>query len=74
MEVIYGYPLILRLAMLLPLILIFPAAGAVIYAALAWRQSFWSLAGRIHYTLVSLTAVVFIWQLDYWHLLGWRLG
>jgi hypothetical protein len=73
MEAIYGYPLILRLAMLLPLISIVPAAGALIYAALAWRQGFWGLAGRIHYTLVSLAAAVLVWQLDYWHLLGWRL-
>jgi len=73
MEVIYGYPLILRLAMLLPLISIVPAAGALVYAALAWRQGFWSLAGRIHYTLVSLAAAALVWQLDYWHLLGWRL-
>lgn len=73
MEVVYGYPLILRLAMLLPLISIVPAAGALIYAALAWKQSFWGLGGRIHYTLVSLAIVVFVGQLDYWHLLGRRL-
>lgn len=73
MEVIYGYPLILRLAMLLPLISIVPAAGALIYAALAWKQSFWGLAGRIHYTLISLAIVAFVWQLSYWHLFGLRL-
>jgi hypothetical protein len=73
MEAIYGYPLLLRLAMLLPMISIAPAAGALVYAALAWKRSFWSLGGRIHYTLVSLAAVVWVWQLDYWHLLGWRL-
>lgn len=41
-------------------------------AVLAWRRSFWSLAGRIHYTLVAAAAGAFVWFLSYWNLLGYR--
>jgi hypothetical protein len=30
------------------------------------------LAGRVHYTLVTVAAVAFMWFLNYWNLLGWR--
>jgi hypothetical protein len=74
MEIIYGYPLLLRLGMLLPLLSMIPAAGALVYAWLAWRDGYWGLAGRVHHTLVALAIPVFLWQLQYWHLLGWRLS
>jgi pimeloyl-ACP methyl ester carboxylesterase len=73
MEVIYGYPLVLRLGMLLPLISMIPAVASLVHAGLAWRDGYWGIAGRVHYTLVGLAIVVFLWQLSYWHLLGWRL-
>src|SRR5215212_5601125 len=46
--------------------------GALIYSALAWKKSYWSIAARVHYTLVTLAAVAFVWFLNYWNLLGWR--
>jgi len=46
--------------------------GALVYTALAWKDSYWSIAGRIYYTLVTVAAVAFIWFLNYWNLLGWR--
>ena len=39
---------------------------------LAWRERYWSLAGRLHYTLVTLGALGFVWWLSYWNLLGFR--
>jgi pimeloyl-ACP methyl ester carboxylesterase len=73
MDIIYGYPLLLRLGMLLPLLSMIPAVGALVYAGLAWKDGYWGFAGRVHYTLVTLATAVFLWQLNYWHLLGWRL-
>jgi hypothetical protein len=46
--------------------------GLVIFATLAWRGEYRSLAGRMHYTLVTLVAVAFVWLLNYWNLLGFR--
>ncbi len=36
-------------------------------------KSVWSVAGRVHYTLVTLAALGFTWWLSYWNLLGFRL-
>ena len=73
MAIGFGYPLALRLGMLLPLLSMVPALAALIYAVLAWRDRLWSLAMRVHFTLVALAIPIFLWQLRYWHLLGWRL-
>jgi hypothetical protein len=46
--------------------------GALIYSVLAWKRSYWSIAARVHYTLVTVAALAFVWFLNYWNLLGWR--
>ena len=46
--------------------------GALIYSVLAWKNSYWGIAARVHYTLVTVAAVTFVWFLNYWNLLGWR--
>ncbi len=47
-------------------------AGLIIFTAIAWRQRYWGLPSRIHYTLVTLSALSFVWFLNYWNLLGFR--
>ncbi len=44
--------------------------GVLWLAFLAWKDGFWSLAGRIHFTLVALGAASFIWLLVSWGMLG----
>jgi hypothetical protein len=34
-----------------------------------WKYRYWRLSGRLHYTLVALAGVGFIWLLYYWNLL-----
>jgi hypothetical protein len=46
--------------------------GMVAFAGLAWRQRYWSVIGRAHYTLLTLGALGFIWFLNQWNLLGFR--
>ena len=46
--------------------------GALIYSVLAWKRSYWGIAARVHYTLVTVAAVAFVWFLNFWNLLGWR--
>jgi hypothetical protein len=36
------------------------------------RGRFWSVGRRVHYTLVTLAALAFAWELVYWNLLGFR--
>jgi hypothetical protein len=46
--------------------------GALVYTALAWKNSYWGIASRAYYTLVTVAALAFVWFLNYWNLLGWR--
>lgn len=61
------------LAPLVMMALILPLAAAVIFTLLAWWDRYWRLSERIHYTLVTLAALIFLGWLDYWNMLGaWR--
>jgi hypothetical protein len=39
---------------------------------IVWKQGFWGGVARIHYSLVALAALAFVWFLNYWNLLGFR--
>ena len=56
-------------ASLVPIVL---TVAALVYTVLAWKDRLWGLTGRVHYTLVTVAAVAFVWFLNYWNLLGWR--
>jgi len=45
-------------------------AGLVGFTLLAWKDGYWSLAGRLHFSLVAAAAVGFLWLLYAWGLLG----
>jgi len=44
--------------------------GMILFAGLAWIMSYRGFAGRLHYTILTLSALAFIWWLNYWHVLG----
>jgi len=71
-DVIYGIPPLLPFALVLPLIAIIPTIGSIYFTVLAWKNSYWSMLGRVHYTLVTLASLVFIWFLNYWNLFGFH--
>jgi pimeloyl-ACP methyl ester carboxylesterase len=69
LEIIYGFPPLLQAAQWLPLISILPTIAALYYVGRAWVEDYWSLAGKIFYSLVVAVLVVFIWELWWWYLL-----
>ena len=46
--------------------------GALVYAVLSWTKSYWGVAFRAYYSLVTIAAVAFVWFLNFWNWLGWR--
>ncbi len=48
--------------------------GVAVYAVLAWKHGLWTRWGRVRYTLFATVAVSFVLVLNYWNLIGWRLG
>ena len=58
--------------LLLPVLAAVQTVSALVYTVLAWKDSYGGIAWRLHYTLVTLEEVAFVWFLNYWNLLGWR--
>jgi len=44
------------------------ALAILVFAVLAWVRRYWSLGGRIFYSLLALLALLLIWWLAYWNL------
>jgi len=69
---LHDVSLIVKIVMGLGVLAALLTVGALVYLVLAWKNSYWDIAGRFHYTLVIIAAVAFVWFLNYWNLLGWR--
>jgi hypothetical protein len=69
---LFGVPTMYRIVLGLGVLSAVLTVGALIYSVLAWKNSYWGIAARGHYTLVTVAAVAFLWFLNYWNLLGWR--
>jgi CubicO group peptidase (beta-lactamase class C family) len=72
MELMYGVPFALKVFLVFPIIAAVLTIGALAYAVLAWKKKYWTGCGRLHFTLIVLASLVFIWFLNYWNLFGFR--
>lgn len=71
-DIIYGVPPLLRIALVLPLLATALTIAQLIMTVLAWRNRYGSTWGRTYYTLLTVILLAFTWWLDYWNLLGFR--
>ena len=71
-QIVFGVPLIYKVVLGLGVLSAALTVGALVYTGLAWKNSYWGVAFRAYYTLVTVAAVAFVWFLNYWNLLGWR--
>lgn len=55
---------------LIPPLAVLMAIGMVGFTVLAWTRHYWSLGGRVYFTLLALAAVVFIGWLNYFNLIS----
>jgi CubicO group peptidase (beta-lactamase class C family) len=69
---LFGVSMIYRIVLGVGVLSAVLTVGALVYSVLAWKNSYWGIAARVHYTLVTVAAVAFVWFLNYWNLLGWR--
>jgi hypothetical protein len=69
----FGFSPLLVAVLALPFIFAALTPGVLVYAALAWARRYWGLLGRLHYTLVALSALTFVALLGYYGLLGFQL-
>jgi hypothetical protein len=65
----YGLTPSLELLLAAPQVITVLAALTVLGCLIAWKNRYWRLSGRVHYTLVGLADVVFVAWLYYWNFL-----
>jgi len=71
-ELMAGVPPILKISLVLPLLAAVLGIGVLIFTATAWAKRYWTRCLRLHYTLVFLAGLAFLWFLNFWNLLGWH--
>ncbi|HEY4754039.1 MAG TPA: hypothetical protein VIH37_12190, partial [Candidatus Limnocylindrales bacterium] len=64
-------PLVVRVALHVPLALAVLAAAAVAVALVAWGRRRWSRGARIRFTALAIAAVAAALELGAWRLIGW---
>ncbi len=55
---------------LIPPLTALMAIGMLVFTGLAWLRRYWSLSGRMYYTLLTVAAVVFLGWLNYFNLIS----
>lgn len=68
-HIFFGRPPDMAFVMTLARIAAGLGAALLLFCALAWVKRYWSVAGRVHYSLLALTGVVLVWVLVYWNFL-----
>src|SRR5829696_605182 len=69
---LFGVSMIYRIVLGVGVLGAVLTVGALIDSVVAWKNRYWGIAARVHYTLATLAAVDFVWFLNYWTLLGRR--
>lgn len=72
MELMFGVPSAMKIFLVFPIISAVLTIGALIFAVLAWKRKYWTGCARLHFTLIVLASLIFIWFLNYWNLFGYR--
>ena len=73
-NLVFALPKGLYAVLTLPLIGLALTVLAVVLVVRAWRESFWTRGSRVLHTVGVVAAIAFVWFLNFWNLLGYRIG
>jgi hypothetical protein len=65
-------PLLLAI-MTVPAIASVLAFGSLLFTLMAWKDGYWNLLHRIHYTIITIALFAMTWWVNYWNLFVFRL-
>jgi len=72
LEFMFGVPSALKILLMLPILSALLTIGALFFVYVGWKNKYWTVCGRVHYTFVVLASLFFLWFLAYWNLLGFH--
>jgi CubicO group peptidase (beta-lactamase class C family) len=73
-ELVFSLPKSLYAVLTLPLVGLVLTLLAVVLAVKVWREKYWTRGSRLLHLAGVLSAVAFVWFLNFWNLLGYRIG
>jgi CubicO group peptidase (beta-lactamase class C family) len=65
-----GISLIENIILALPTLLAVLTFGLLVSAGFVWVKAYWTLSGRLHFTILAALMAGFVLLLDNWHLVG----
>lgn len=68
-QLMFGFNSSMLPILLPPLLSIILTLGLIVFTVLAWKNGMWSAVKRGHYTLITLSAMGFLWIVNELHLL-----
>jgi CubicO group peptidase (beta-lactamase class C family) len=68
----FGVSVFLQRLLWLPLVAALFLAISGLFVLRAWFKGYWSLPGRVYYTLVALAGITVLWWTWHWNLLGFH--
>ena len=73
-DIIFALPKGLYAVLTLPLVGLALTVLALALAIRVWRDAYWTRGARLLHTAGVVAAIAFVWFLNYWNLLGYRVG
>ena len=73
MNLLFGVPTAVKILLAFPLISALLTLIGIFFMLKAWYKRYWTRCARLHYTLVVLASIAFLWFLNFWNLLGYKL-
>jgi len=73
-EIVFGLPPLLRSLLVLPQFCAVLSAVTFLGCLIAWKNRYWRISGRVHFTLVALAGLGITWFLSHWNLLTFGLN
>ena len=71
-SIMFGVPTALKVVLIFPLLAAVLGITSFAFMVLAWIKGYWNRCSRVHFTLIFLAEVLFLWFLNYWKLLGYH--
>lgn len=65
-------PAILIVLLIIPILTTISSAGLIPLTVFVWKDKYWNIVKRVHYSVTTFLAVVFVLWLFYWNLLGFH--
>lgn len=64
----------LNLYLFMPILLVGFTLAMIVLSVLSWKNKYWTVLKRVHYSLIMLSAVALSLFFYHWNLLGWHFG